>query len=72
MNSRRYPTAEEVERILWDLERPMTLRMVSRLSGVRYDRARYAMAILRYRGLVAFRRRSDGKGTLWYRRGRYV
>ena len=61
MMSRRYPTAEEVERILWDLEKPMTLRAISRVSGVRYDRARYAMISLRYQGLVAHGPRRGSK-----------
>ena len=72
MMSRRYPTAEEVERILWDLERPMTLRAISRVSGFRYNRARYAMISLRYQGLVAHGPRRGNKGALWYRRGRYA
>lgn len=72
MNSRRYPTAEEVERIMWDLERPMTLRAISRASGVRYDRARYAMISLRYQGLVSRKPRNGSRGALWCRRGRYA
>ena len=72
MMSRRYPTAEEGERILWDLEKPMTPRTIARVSGVRYDRARYAMISLRYQGLVAHGPRKGNRGALWYRRGRYV
>lgn len=71
MNSRRYPTALEVEMIMWYLERPMTMRSISRETGIRYDRVRYGMSILRYRGLVRCRRRSDG-GALWSRRRRHV
>lgn len=70
--SRRYPTAEEVERILWDLEKPMTLRAISRVTGVRYDHVTYGMKALRFQGLVAHGPRRGNEGALWYRRGRYV
>lgn len=69
--SRRYPTAEEVERILWDLEKPMTLRAISRVTGVRYDHVTYGMKALRFQGLVKVRRRK-GKAALWCRRCRHA
>lgn len=67
MMSRRYPTAEEVERILWDLERPMTIRQISRVSGVRYDHVKFAMTSLLFQKEVRCRHRKD-KAALWSRR----
>lgn len=71
MNTRRYPTAEEVERIMWYLERPMTLRAISRETGIRYHHVAYGMRALRYQGLVRVRRR-NGKAALWSRRRRHA
>ena len=72
MDSRRYPTALEVERILWYLERPMTMRAISRETGIRYDRVRYGMISLRYQGLVKCTGRRGGRPVLWCRRCRHV
>lgn len=68
MINRRYPTAEEVERIMCYLEHPMTENHLSHITGVDLPRVRFAMRILSFRGLVTCSTKNR-RATLWTRRG---
>lgn len=70
MNTRQFPTAEEVERIICTLEEPMTVTTISKMTGVRGDHTKFALKALRFQGLVRSKRVKNR--TLWFRRGHHA
>lgn len=67
MKPRQFANAEEVERVICVLEKPMTINTISKLTGIEAHYIKSALRSLRFQGLVISKRVKNR--VLWFRRG---